>query len=111
MIDLAAQHATLKTELLAGITALIDSGRFVLGEPVEAFESDLAKLCGVPFAVGCNSGTDALWLCMHALGIGAGDAVLCPAYSFFSTAATIVRVGARPIFCDIDPTTLNLDPE
>ena len=111
MIDLAAQHAAIKTELLAGLSDLLDSGRFVLGEAVEAFESDLAKLCGLPFAVGCNSGTDALWLCMRALGIGPGDAVLCPAYSFFATAATIVRTGARPIFCDIDPATLNLDPD
>lgn len=111
MIDLTAQHAAIKSELLAGLSGLLDSGRFVLGAPVEAFESDLAKLCGLPFAVGCNSGTDALWLCMRALGIGPGDAVLCPAYSFFSTAATIVRAGARPIFCDIDPSTLNLDPE
>jgi dTDP-4-amino-4,6-dideoxygalactose transaminase len=111
MIDLAAQHAAIKTELMAGFSGLLDSGRFILGEAVESFESDLAKLCGLPFAVGCNSGTDALWLCMRALEIGPGDAVLCPAYSFFATAATIVRAGARPIFCDIDPSTLNLDPE
>jgi dTDP-4-amino-4,6-dideoxygalactose transaminase len=111
MLDLRAQHAELEEELFEGFSAVLASGRFVLGEPVEAFESDLAKLCGVPYALGCNSGTDALWLALRGLGVRSGDAVLCPAYSFFATAATIVRVGARPIFADILPGSLNLDPE
>lgn len=111
MIDLAAQHAEIKPELLAGFATILDSGRFILGDVVESFESDLAKLCEVRHALACNSGTDALWLALRGLGIGPGDAVLCPAYSFFSTAATIVRAGATPVFCDIDPATLNLDPE
>jgi dTDP-4-amino-4,6-dideoxygalactose transaminase len=111
MLDLRAQHAELEEELLEGFSAILASGRFVLGEAVEAFESELAKLCDVPHAIGCNSGTDALWLALRGLGIGAGDAVLCPAYSFFATAATIVRVGARPIFADVLPGSFNLDPE
>jgi dTDP-4-amino-4,6-dideoxygalactose transaminase len=111
MLDLAAQQADIKEELLAGFATLIDTGRFVLGDPVESFESDLAKLCEARHALSCNSGTDALWLALRGLGIGAGDAVLCPAYSFFATAATIVRAGAIPIFVDIDPATFNLDPE
>ena len=111
MLDLSAQHAELEEELLEGFAAVLASGRFVLGEPVEAFESDLAKLCDVPHGIGCNSGTDALWLALRGLGVGPGDAVLCPAYSFFATAATIVRAGARPIFADILPASLNLDPE
>ena len=111
MLDLRAQHAELEEELLEGFSAVLASGRFVLGAAVEAFESELAKLCDVPHAIGCNSGTDALWLALRALGVGPGDAVLCPAYSFFATAATIVRVGARPIFADILPGHFNLDPE
>jgi dTDP-4-amino-4,6-dideoxygalactose transaminase len=111
MLDLRAQHAELEEELFEGFSAVLASGRFILGDPVEVFESKLAKLCGTSHALGCNSGTDALWLALRALGVGPGDAVLCPAYSFFATAATIVRVGAQPIFADILPGSLNLDPE
>ena len=110
MLDLAAQHAEIKAELLAGFAAILDSGRFVLGDPVVSFESDLAKLCEARHGLSCNSGTDALWLALRGLGIGPGDAVLCPAYSFFATASTIVRTGATPVFCDIDPASQNLDP-
>ncbi len=110
MLDLAAQHAEIEEELLEGIAAVLASGRFVLGQSVERYESELAERCGVRHAIACNSGTDALWLSLAALGIGSGDAVLCPAYSFFATAATIVRLGASPVFCDIDPATLNLSP-
>ena len=111
MIDLAAQHAEIEEELLQGFAEVMASGRFVLGEPVSAFEAELAKLCEIRHAISCNSGTDALWLALRALEIGPGDAVLCPAFSFFATAAAIVRVGATPVFADLDPVTLNLDPE
>jgi len=111
MVELAAPHRALAPELLARFSAVLESGRFVLGEGVTAFESELAELCQAPHAVSCNSGTDALWLALRALGVGAGDAVLCPAYSFFSTASTIVRLGAHPVFVDIDPATFNLDSE
>lgn len=111
MQDLAVQHAALEPELLAGLAKLLASGRFVQGEPVETFEAELARACGAPHAVTCNSGTDAIWLALRALDVGPGDAVLCPAFSFFASAATIVRLGATPIFCDIERGTLNLDPE
>ncbi len=110
MLDLSAQHAEIRSELLAGFAEILDSGRFVLGDAVVSFESDLAKLCESRHGLSCNSGTDALWLALRGLGIGPGDAVLCPAYSFFATASTIVLTGATPVFCDIDPATLNLDP-
>lgn len=111
MTDLRAQHAALEIELLEAFRSVLGTGQFILGDPVESFETDLAKLCDARHAVACNSGTDALWLALRGLGIGPGDAVLCPAFSFFASAATIVRVGARPIFVDIDPHTFNLDPE
>lgn len=110
MNDLQTPHQGLAQALLAAFAGVLDSGRFVSGAGVEAFESALADLCDVRRAVSCNSGTDAIWLALRALDIGPGDAVLCPAYSFFSTAATIVRLGARPVFADIHPATFNLDP-
>ncbi|MBW2425294.1 MAG: DegT/DnrJ/EryC1/StrS family aminotransferase [Deltaproteobacteria bacterium] len=111
LLDLQAQHRGIEAELISAITNVVASGRFVLATGVESFESDLAKLCEVRRAVSCNSGTDALWLALHALGIGPGDAVLCPAFSFVATASTVVRLGARPVFADIDPATFNLDPQ
>lgn len=111
MIDLAAQHAEIEEELLQAFAEVMASGRFILGEPVRAFESQLAKLCEARFAVSCNSGTDALFLSLQGLGVGPGDSVLCPAFSFFATAAAIVRAGAEPVFVDLDPRTLNFDPE
>jgi len=111
MIDLRSQHAALEGEILEAFRTVLSTGRFILGDPVESFESDLMKLCDARHAVACNSGTDALWLAMRALDIGPGDAVLCPAYSFFASAATIARLGATPVFTDIDPSTFNLDPE
>ncbi len=111
MQDLAIQHEALEPALLAGLSKLLASGRFIQGDPVRQFEAELARACEAPHAVTCNSGTDALWLALRALEIGPGDAVLCPAYSFFASAATIVRLGATPVFCDIRPDTLNLDPE
>lgn len=111
ILDLPAQHAALEEELSEGLAAVLATGRFILGEPVAAFERELARLCAAGHGVGCNSGTDALWLALRALDVGPGDAVLCPGYSFFATAATIARVGARPVFADILPGSLNLDPE
>src|SRR5690606_24052623 len=87
MQDLALQHEALEPEILAALSKLVASGRFVQGEPVRQFEAELARFCGLPHAVGCNSGTDALWLALRALDVGPGDAVLCPAFSFFASAA------------------------
>jgi len=110
MQDLAVQHEALESELLAGLSKLLAHGQFVLGEPVRRFEAELADYCGARRAIGCNSGTDALWLALRALDVGPGDVIACPALSFFASAATIVRLGATPLFCDVLPGTLNLDP-
>lgn len=110
MLDLRAPHARLGEDILEAVAAVLAGGRFILGESVERFEAELAALCALPHARTCNSGTDAIWLALRAMGVGPGDEVLCPAYSFFATASTIARLGARPVFADIDNATLNLDP-
>jgi dTDP-4-amino-4,6-dideoxygalactose transaminase len=113
MLDFMRQYAALRSEMLLAITAVCDSQRFVLGPEVERFEAE-AALQLAPHAnlhaVGCASGTDALWLALAAAGIGPGDRVLTTAFSFFATASSILRAGAIPVFADIDPTTYNLDP-
>ena len=98
-------------EVRAAVAEVLDSQQLVLGPHVEAFEGAMAAYCGVAHAVGVNSGTDALALALSALGVGPGTRVLTTPFSFFATASTIVRLGARPVFADIDPLTLNLDPE
>jgi len=110
MQDLAVQHEAFESELLAGLAKLLSNARFIQGEPVRTFEAELARACEAAHAVTCNSGTDALWLALRALDVGPGDAVACPAFSFFASAGAIVRTGARPVFCDVRPETLNLDP-
>jgi dTDP-4-amino-4,6-dideoxygalactose transaminase len=109
MTDLARLHAPLRDDLLAATARVLDSGRFILGEEVQRFEHDFARSLHAQHAVGCASGTDALVLALLAAGIGPGARVVCPAYSFFATASTIVRVGAQPVFADIDPTHFDLD--
>ena len=89
---------------------MLDSGRFILGPNVAAFEEEAAAYLGVPVAVGVGNGTDALVLVLDAMGIGAGDEVICPAFTFYATAEAIVQRGATPVFADIEPATLNLDP-
>src|SRR5438046_8988979 len=90
---------------------VVESGRFILGPNVQAFEQEAAQFLGVPRTVGVANGTDALVLALDALGIGPGDEVVCPAFTFYATAEAIVRRGATPVFADIDPQTLNLDPD
>jgi dTDP-4-amino-4,6-dideoxygalactose transaminase len=106
-----AQYAPLVDELKGRFAAVLESGRFIFGPEVEAFEHESAAFLGVPHAIGVANGTDALVLAFEALGVGRGDEVICPAFTFYATAEAIARVGATPVFADIDPQTLNLDAE
>jgi dTDP-4-amino-4,6-dideoxygalactose transaminase len=110
LVDVKAQYAPLIPELERRFSEVLESGRFILGPEVEAFEREAAAFLGVPHAVGVANGTDALVLSLEALGIGRGDEVVCPAFTFYATAEAIARVGAIPVFADVDPETLNLDP-
>ncbi len=111
LVDVKAQYALLIPELKERFSAVLESGRFIFGPEVEAFEREAAAFLGVPHAIGVANGTDALVLSLEALEIGRGDEVICPSFTFFATAEAIARVGATPVFADIDPVTLNLDPE
>jgi dTDP-4-amino-4,6-dideoxygalactose transaminase len=111
LVDVKSQYGPLVPELEARFADLLESGRFVFGPEVEAFERESAAFLGVPHAIGVANGTDALVLSLEALGIGRGDEVVCPAFTFYATAEAIARVGATPVFADVDPVTLNLDPE
>jgi dTDP-4-amino-4,6-dideoxygalactose transaminase len=110
LLDLQAQYRPLRDEILAAITRVSDSQRFIMGPEITALEGELARMLGVGHAVAVSSGTDALLLALMTLGVGAGDEVVTSAYSFFATSGVIARVGARPVFVDIDPITFNLDP-
>jgi dTDP-4-amino-4,6-dideoxygalactose transaminase len=110
LVDVKAQYAPCIPELRERFDALLDSGRFVFGPEVEAFEREAAAFLGVPHAVGVANGTDALILALEAIGVGRGDEVICPAFTFYATAEAIARTGATPVFADLDPATLNLDP-
>jgi dTDP-4-amino-4,6-dideoxygalactose transaminase len=111
LIDVKAQYAPLIPELERRFSEVLESGRLIFGPEVEAFEREAAEFLGVPHAIGVANGTDALVLALEALGIGRGDEVVCPAFTFYATAEAIARVGATPVFADIDPITLNLDPD
>jgi dTDP-4-amino-4,6-dideoxygalactose transaminase len=111
LVDVKAQYAPLVPEVIERITGVIESGRLIFGPEVEGFEREAAAYLGVPHAIGVANGTDALVLSLEAMEIGPGDEVICPAFTFFATAEAIARVGATPVFADIDPATLNLDPD
>jgi dTDP-4-amino-4,6-dideoxygalactose transaminase len=111
LVDVKAQYAPLVRELEERFSAVLESGRFIFGPEVEAFEREAAAFLGVPHAIGVANGTDALVLSLEALGIGRGDEVICPAFTFYATSEAIARAGATPVFADIDSATLNLDPE
>src|SRR3954469_24466025 len=110
MLDLSRQYAAIRGEVLAAVTRVCDSQRYILGEEVALFEREFASLWGTAESVGCASGTEGLWLALAASGIGPGDTVITTPFSFFATASSILRAGAKPVFADVDPGTLNLDP-
>ena len=111
LVDVRAQYERLIPDLLARFREVLDSGKLILGPNVKAFEEEAAAFLGVPQTVGVANGTDALVLVLEAMEIGAGDEVICPSFTFFATAEAIMRTGATPVFADIDPVTLNVDPE
>ncbi|MGO9401901.1 MAG: DegT/DnrJ/EryC1/StrS family aminotransferase [Terriglobales bacterium] len=108
-MDLRRQYDGIREEVLAAIERVCDSQGFILGPEVEALEHEIAALTGAAGAVGCASGTEALWLALVAAGVKPGDSVITTAFSFFASASAIVRAGATPVFVDVDPGTLNLD--
>lgn len=110
LLDVKAQNAPLRSAMLAAIERIVDGGSFILGPEVEAFERELAEAVGVRRAVGLSSGTDALLVALMALGVGPGDEVVTTPYSFYATVGCIARLGARPVFADIDPETFILNP-
>jgi dTDP-4-amino-4,6-dideoxygalactose transaminase len=111
MLDLQRQYEQVRAEVLAAVGRVCASQHYILGSEVEALEREMADFCGARDAVGCASGTDALWLALVAAGVQPGDQVLTTPFSFFASASAIARAGARPLFADIDPRTFNLDPD
>lgn len=108
--SLARQNAALRDQLLSAISDVIDSGRFILGENVQALEQEIAAFCEARFGIGVASGSDALYLALQACGVGPGDEVITTPFTFFATAGSIQKLGARPVFVDIDPETWNINP-
>lgn len=109
LLDLEAQHDRIRVEIQEAIARVLDSQQFILGPEVQSFEREVAAYCQTSYAIGCASGSDALLLALMALGIGAGDEVITTPYSFFATVSAIVRLGATPVFVDIDSKTFNLE--
>jgi dTDP-4-amino-4,6-dideoxygalactose transaminase len=110
LLDLKAQLDPIRDEIMAAITATVDSTCYIMGPQIELFEKNMADYCGTKTAVGVSSGTDALLAGLMALGVGRDDLVLTTPYSFFATMGSILRLGAQPVFADIDPVTFNIDP-
>ena len=111
LLDLKEQFLTIKEEVMAALEQVLESCEFILGPNVSAFEQEIAEYLGVKHAIGVGNGTDALVLILDALGIGPGDEVITTPYTFFATAECVSRLGAKPVFVDIDPITLTIDPE
>jgi len=111
LVDLAAQYHGIKTDVDAAVAAVLESGHFILGPEVQAFEREFSTYCNTAFAVGVNSGTSALHLALLAAGVGEGDEVIAPAFTFVATVAAIEYTGARAILVDVDPLSLTIDPD
>ena len=111
LLDLRAQHATIKDEVVAAMMRVVDDQAFILGPPVQQLERELACLSGTRYAIGCANGTDAILLALRALDVGPGDQVVTTPFTFFATAGTVHNVGATPVFADIEPRTFNIAPE
>jgi len=111
LLDLKAQHATIRDEVLAAIMPIVDGQTFILGEPVQRLEAEIATYSNTKHAIGCASGTDAILLALRAVGVGRGDKVVTTPFTFFATAGAVHNVGGVPVFADIDPDTFNLSPE
>jgi dTDP-4-amino-4,6-dideoxygalactose transaminase len=110
LLDLRAQHALIKDEVVSAMMRVVDDQLFILGAPVQQLEEAVAQLSHTRFAIGCASGTDALLLALRALDIGRGDEVVTTPFTFFATAGTVHNAGAKAVFCDIDPATFNMVP-
>src|SRR5436853_4058327 len=110
LLELQAQYLPIRNEIRRAIDEVCDQQALILGPAVESFEKSLAEYCHTKHAIGVSSGTDALLCALMAIGIKAGDEVICPAFTFFATAGSIARLGAKPVFVDIDPQSFNIDP-
>src|SRR2546423_14667520 len=110
LLDLSGQYAALAQPIKSAIDEVLATQHFILGPKVEAFEQKIGRYCGSPHAIGVSSGTDAILAVFMAMGLGPGDAVLTSDYSFFATGSCVSRVGATPVFIDIDPATYNISP-
>jgi dTDP-4-amino-4,6-dideoxygalactose transaminase len=111
LLDLKAQYATIREEIEPILREVVESQYFIMGPRVAAFEEEVAQYNRSRFAVGCANGSDAIVLALQALGVGPGDQVICPTYTFFATAGSVHRLGAKPVFVDVDPATYNMCPE
>jgi dTDP-4-amino-4,6-dideoxygalactose transaminase len=111
LLDLKAQHKTIREEVVSSLMKIVDDQTFILGDAVKAFESDVAKYCNARHAIGCANGTDAILIALRALDIGRGDEVVTTPFTFFATAGAIHNVGATPVFADIEPDTFNISPD
>jgi dTDP-4-amino-4,6-dideoxygalactose transaminase len=111
LLDLSAQYASIRWEVRTAIDRVCDSQQFILGPEVAAFENEIASFCGAAYAIGVSSGTDALLAALMAAGVGPGDEVITSPFTFFATAGVVARLGARPVFVDIEAESFNLDPD
>ncbi|MEP6778492.1 MAG: DegT/DnrJ/EryC1/StrS family aminotransferase, partial [Gemmatimonadaceae bacterium] len=111
LLDLKAQHATIRDDVVSAMMAVVDQQSFILGEPVAALEQAIAAMSNTKYAIGCANGTDALLLALRALDVKQGDEVVTTPFTFFATAGAVHNAGGRPVFVDIDPKTFNISPD